>query len=207
MKIFLIFTLFAYASGFHFECNFGYEDFGDVFGQLYTCTAGHVDYTDNLTHVIDYSGTHMEGHTSQDVKGIFFMCGNFYLRTVPQGILRFFPNLSSMSFWFCPMQELAGNELIGYPNLQGFGIALSDFNRIPGNLFQPTPNLKVASFVENKITRVGFGLLDNLLHLQEAYFEQNICIDKNALSASKIPALIQTLRSNCTDFFNVRNRI
>lgn len=201
MNFFLIFLLFSSTSAFQLNCIFNVPVFWSILDQLYTgiCWINAPIIGDRVT---GYNGTHFDGRTSLDVEGLILTDDNRgFFKTIPQGLLEFFPNFRALQIVGCPaITELSGNELIEYLELELFNLGETNIDRVPGNIFQPTPNLRQAGFSNNPITRVGSGLLDNLMRLEVVYFEKNICINQNAMSPSEIPALIEALRINCGDF-------
>lgn len=199
MKI-LIFFFIASASGIHIDCHFSYDHDWHEIGQVYTCEVTSMDFSDNATHITGYSGTHLYGNSSADVKAFYFgtLCYQFDLKIVPKGFLNFFPNFNMLEFNTCSIETLNGDELDEYQNLERFAILNSNVERIPGILFTFTPNLKYIWF-GFKIQRVGSGLIDYLSKLEQAYFWDNTCINQTALSSSEMPELIRGLKENCPD--------
>lgn len=200
MKFFVFLIFLSGASGIFITCDFYYTSW-DLIGDTYVCEVTSADFSDNSTHITGYNGTHLSGNSSFDVGIVEFNCDYYSLNftTIPKGFLEIFPNKKGLFFESCPINVLNGDELDEYPNLKFFAIYYSNLTRVPGNLFNKTPDLVFVYFALNQIQHVGNGLLDHLQNLQEAYFFGNICISKIASNPSEIPALIEALRQNCPD--------
>jgi hypothetical protein len=202
MKIFLFLFLVSSASGIIINCEFNNDNNWFVIGKVKTCHVTSADFSDNSTHITGVGRTHSSGKSNVYVKMIHFgwpFDCPVNLQKIPKGFLKYFPNLIGLSFKKCPISTLNGDELDEYPNLQFYAQQDSNLTRIPGNFFKSTPNMKLIYFGINKIQNVGANLLDHLKDLQEVYFYKNSCIDKDALSSSQVPALIEELRQKCPD--------
>jgi hypothetical protein len=121
------------------------------------------------------------------------------ISSIPSGISSYFPNFTAIYFINCGINFLSGSELEEYPQLEWFGLYRSELERIPGNFFEPTRNLKFVNFNSNQISRVGENLLDGLENLERVYFNNNICINKYATNSTGIEEIIENLRVNCAD--------
>lgn len=150
--------------------------------------------TQNVTAV---TGTHLTGMSNSDVKGLRIDAD---ITFIPRRIEDFFPNLVILDFEASDIDSLVGDELDPFPGLVFFAIFKSRaLERIPGNLFSQTRNLKELWLDQNNIKYVGEGLLDGLQYLGWADFADNYCVNINAHYPSQFPALIETLQNNCTD--------
>jgi hypothetical protein len=204
MKSLIFLLLISTASGIFITCRFHNDYDWSVIGYVYTCQVISIDLSDNSTFITKVNGTHLRGKSNFDVKMIIFgfennFCAQSNLTSIPKGFLNFFPNFIGFYFHRCPINFLNGYELEEYPKLEWYKHLQSNLTRVPGNFFASTQNMKFVDFWLNKIQHVGEGLLDNLESLQEVYFDSEVCINKYALTPSKIPALIEVLRQNCTD--------
>lgn len=200
---FILFLLFiASASGIQIECEFNFNPDWDPLGPIYSCSVTSINFSDNSTEIQVVNGTHLDGYSSDDVNMVFFLesnCKTFNLTFFPRGFQNFFPNIIGFYVRGCSIETLNGDELTDFPNLRLWSQMSSNLNRVPGNFFNPTPNIESISFSYNQITRVGENLLDNLTNLYDVNFLSNICISKIASEPSIIPALIELLRAACPD--------
>lgn len=202
MKILILCGLIAAASGIQIGCNFGNAGWGSLIGTLYSCQITSMTLSANSTHVTGYSGNHLSGYTSADVRGVYIHadgCTSFNLTSFPRGFSALFPDIFGLYFSGCPYGAMNGDELIEYPNLKRFSTIYTNLISIPRNIFNLNPSMSFIEFHSNKIETVGEGLLDNLQNLTIADFRFNVCINMQANNASQIPALIQALRNQCPD--------
>lgn len=195
MKVLLfLFAFFSSSYAVTFNCTFFVNSFTQL-GNRYTCQVYSLfDLADErLTQV---NGNHIAGRNHTHVQAVQFEFWND-LTFVPQGINDFFPDLRHLEFYSCSV-VLNGNELNEYTRLEGFRISYSQLERIPGNLFALTPDIRYINFAYNQIRHVGQNLLDHLQHVAAAYFEYNPCISYYTTNSS-IHCLVGMLRLHCPD--------
>lgn len=195
MKILLLLLTIASVSGIYIECDF-YDDSLNVIGEVYTCHTISMNFSGNSTHITGYSGQHLSGRSSADVKAVYLESND--LRVVPKGLLNFFPNKIALFIAHSHVVTLIGDELVEYPNLQWWAIGGTNVFRVPGNLFASNPQMRYIGFSLNQIEHVGDGFLDNLKYLEEVFWYEP-CIAHWAQNSSQIPALIEALRHECPD--------
>jgi hypothetical protein len=203
MKILILFLFIATTTGFQITCNYKFTVAPSV-GTFYTCDVIATSLNDNFyTDVRSVLGTHLNGYTSNDVQYVAFNGINAlkYItpQTTPQGLQNFFPNLQGLSFENYPLTKLRGNELEKYNKLKFFLVSNTNLDFIDGNLFASTPNMGAVFLNNNKIAKVGKGLLSNLKNLLVVDFYSNVCINKNAsfTSTGSISSLISELEIKC----------
>lgn len=198
-QIFLAFFLISNSFSLKIHCNFNFNSNWVILGRVYTCDATIIDITSNVT---SYEGEHLPGNAAADVRMIDFGVNSncSQLSSIPSGFSSLFSNFTAIYFIGCGINFLNGSELDEYPQLEWFGLYRSELERIPGNFFSSTRNLKFINFNSNKIERIGENLLDNLQNLERVYFNNNVCINKYATNSTAIEELIEALRVNCADF-------
>lgn len=163
----------------------------------YSCQVMSIDFSDHMTIVTGFSGTHMAGKTIDNLKLVSFEDPSYALKIIPQNLANIFPNLTHLRFLSCPIETLNGDELEGYPNLEWFVFNDAPLEIVPGNLFSSNPKMRLIFFNFNKIKKVGENLLDNLTKLEDVRFLNNSCINQRASGVSEIPALIQAFKETC----------
>lgn len=194
-SLFIVFILFASTSALTFTCEYKEVEWFAI-GLNYQCQTEPFN-VDSSQYVTSISGEHLPDKTNDDVIAIHIAnCTN--LAYIPKGLLEVFPNLIGIYLDACGILSLTGTELNEYPQLRLFALELSSLDYVPGNLFAQTPDMVLVSFADNKINGIGWNLLSNLNKLSEAYFENNICTNKNAGTIEEIPELIETLNSDCS---------
>lgn len=197
----IIFVAFPHTKAITFTCFYGFKIW-TIADTIYTCDWPYLNdmhETEELTAVF---GSHPSGFSNLDVKGLYVGGReNSRLTFIPRNIETFFPNLVALYFHNNSISNLSGDELNSLGNLVLFGIQFNPaLERLPGNLFSQNRNLKGVFFRESNIKFVGENLLSGL-DLTHAIFVKNFCIDQEVFgSSSEIPALIEVLKTNCTDF-------
>lgn len=206
MKLLILLLFIATTTGFQISCNFKFTVAPSV-GTFYTCDVTATALTDSFyTEVSSVLGTHLSGYTANDVQYVSFN-GNNALKyitpqTTPQGLQNYFPNIVGLSFENYPLTKLKGNELENYKNLKFFMVTNTSLDFVHGNLFASTPNMGAVFFNNNKIKKVGKGLLNDLQNLLVADFRSNVCINNNGsvYAPGTLPDLIDDLETQCSCF-------
>lgn len=205
MKILLILLLASAANGIHLGCSYSWYTYvGTVIDGYLTCMVVSVDFSDNSTHITGANGTDFQ---LEMTKIIYFgfptfepPCSNYNISTIPQGGMEVFPNMIGLGFRGCAINHLNGDELVDYPNLEVFIHENSIIERIPGNFFDPVPNMQLINFWSSGIRHVGHNFMGGLNYLWNVWFYDNICVNGRADNSSIfINAFIETIRIQCPD--------
>lgn len=196
--IFIIFTLFTSSSSVILDCEYSLEWWPKV-DLKYSCVST-LSEVSTIQRVTGVNGNHESDRNNSHVQSIEFQdcTGSTY---IPQNMLNFFPNLIGIRLINCGILILSGNELSEHQNLQLFAVESTKLERIPGNFFEPTPQITVIGFADNNLKHVGFNLLKSLNNLSWVSFYNNDCINQTATSLNEIPSLITNLATNCIDIF------
>jgi hypothetical protein len=146
------------------------------------------DFNNEITEV-QTSGTSVDMSYVAHVMFNAYNKTNFALNTFPKyGLTNFFPYMSALSFNYVNITSLNGEELINYDFVQYFTFSNSNLNFIHGNLFRPTPAMYMVDFSNNKITKVGAGLFNDVWnYIFEIHFENNICVNDGGISTNYNP--------------------
>lgn len=198
--LFIIFSLFSSSYSVVLDCVYSPHWWPAGVGEKFTCitTLSEVSTTKVVTSIRGEP----ENKTLADVESISFnSChGTIF---IPQDMQNFFPNLIGIQMFHCGVLTLDGNELNQYENLQLFAIESTQLERIPGNFFAMTPQIKVIGFAENDLKYVGSKLLNSLNNLTWVSFYNSGCINQTATSSTEIESLISHLTTNCIDIFEI----
>lgn len=168
----------------------------------YSCRAITMDFSDNFTHVTKITGNHIKEHSNEDVKIVWFyhdFCPSFMLKNIPKGLSNFFQNMQVLFFGSCPIDNLNGDELEEYSNLETFINIYSKIKKVPGSFFKNNQKLKHIQFNNNQIEKIGTKLFDGVENLESIWFEENICVNNSAQSKVEVLRLIQDLKEKCPD--------
>lgn len=191
----IILIIVASTSALSFNCRFVETEWMAI-GINYQCQTTPLN-VESSQYVTSISGLHVDNKTNHDVIAIH-ISNCTHLSYIPKGLLHIFPNLIGIYLDSCGIVSLNGTELNEYPQLKLFALEKSPLYYVPGNFFVHNPDMLLISFVENKINATGRNLLINLNQLSEVYFEDNICINKNATIIEEIPEFNEKLNHDCS---------
>ena len=164
----------------------------NVIGEVENCEGKIVNNIVSRNETI----TSVNGRTEpMNLPGLAFYEQNFH--SLPQGIVKFFPNLKALSVANSKLKSLTQDDLKPFPQLVYAAFWINDLESLDGNLFELHPKLKYVDFSSNKLKSIGENLLSNLNDLESSKFKSNPCIDANADSSSEVPALIERIKSQC----------
>lgn len=192
----VIFAAFSLATSVKFQCDFRNRNYWLTLNE-YSCIPAALISDGNLSHVFDVTGNHSSGKTNEDVKGFEIESNHQHLNRIPKGIEKFFPNLIAFVWYDGNLTTLIADDLKPFPKLQLFSALINKLVSVDGYLFKHTPTLKVIYLNVNLLENVGFGLLDGLNNLTNAYFQNNSCIHWIANSPATIQELNLKLRNQC----------
>lgn len=179
-----------------FICDFRSYSWSFI-GDQYTCYQPYVISDGNLTHVLNITGPHLSGKSNADVRAFYPYTDLKQFKRIPKGVEKFFPDLLAFVWPYGNLSTIAADDLKPFQNLQAFHAYGSGLVSLEGDLFKYTPKLEYISLDNNLLEHVGFGLLDNLRNLSQAYFRNNPCIDMAVVSPAGIQQIKFMLQNNC----------
>lgn len=186
------------------NCPFGFRFLASpTFPSSYSCfrpTLGNFSDGEQLTAVY---GNHLTGYSNDDVVLLQFYCQSPSILTFfPKGIEAFFPNLRALSFYYCNITTLRGDELDSLANLTLFEYDFSNnLERIPRNFFRHQPLLESICLFQNSLNHFGSGVFDHLERLTFMNLGANSCVGQGANNRQQVLSLIEHVRINCVDIF------
>lgn len=197
-----VISVFLPAEAIIYTCIYEpYEYIGDKPG--YACTATLINVTLNALQITVINGVSAENLKSNRVRFSHTVSTAHncqMLKTVPQRLEIFFPNMDVLSLLSCGTNKLNENDLAKYTKLRRLDIVSSYIEYVPRNFFAHTPNMEKINFNSNRIQSVGFGLLNNLKVLDEAVFYGEKCISKTwYLWREPIEPFLYELQTKCLD--------
>lgn len=196
--LFLLLTFTPSSLAIVLNCTFQLAIF-DQLPQSYSCyepILSNIGQSEQITAVF---GNHLSGHTNDDVD-LLWINNVHSLTYFPRGAENFFRNLKAIGIRNSNIENLIGDELDHFEKLVWFVLNYNLFERVPGDFFSGTPNLRALWLNNNRIKHVGESLLNSLQFLNYTNFYENYCINEAATSFEQMPRLIENLSNNCTDF-------
>lgn len=166
-------------------------------GNQYCCYQPIITPGGNLTHVLDITGNHTNGKTNADVKCFHLFSGHLQFNRIPMGIERFFSNLNGIRWSEGNLTSLNANDLKPFPGLEEIRFSNNKLISLDADLLIHTPKLRWIFFENILLENAGYGVLDSMYNLTNAYFGGNPCINMNAVMPEAIQILKQNLKDQC----------
>lgn len=160
---------------------------------VYFCSSSALTIDGNSTHIQSATGNYLSGYTNADVEG-FSVQHDKLLNRLPKGIEKFFPILAGLDWRLGSLTSLTSEDLKPFPKLQMILLGSNKLTSLDGDLFVYSPEMHYISFDNNLLESIGYGLLDDLNKLTNAYFNGNPCIN-----VATPPQTIQELKVKLLD--------
>lgn len=197
LPIFIL-AIISTAHAVIFDCFFTHLTTVNL-SSTYSCyqpSLANINESEYLTAVY---GQHSIGKSNVDVKGLI-IDDIISLTYFPKSIEAFFPNLVAIRIRDTGIRALSGHELDPWVDLFWFKFQHNrNVVRLPPNLFDSTPQLKYIDFYNNNIKHVGEDVFSSLTNITLMDFRYNHCVNQLANNPVQFQALINHLRTNCTD--------
>lgn len=189
MKIFKIFFLsffVSFSSALVFDCIFDLELFFDDAKLLYTCNlpdgekSGKPKYT-NVSHrdILEVTGAHFAGHNNSLVRQIHIY--KHHMEYFPRGLTNYFENIEAIHAGMNNLAYLGKDDMKVFKKLRFLYLYNNLLSNLQSDVLEDNLQLEYVSFYNNHLKHIGSGLLTPLKSLKTAYFNNNICIDKQAV--------------------------
>ncbi|CAG9810976.1 unnamed protein product [Chironomus riparius] len=171
-------SIISSSLAFTIDCNFRLDHYSWLDGEFYTCRR------DNLTaatrrddrYVDDMIGTHMSGHSNEDVRGVHIK-GDL-VHYFPWKMDLHLPHLSFIAIEYTNMLEIRGTDLTPFPDLEYLYLGYNSIEVIEKDLLKSNPRLKGISLENNRIRFVHDHVFNNIVkRLKFMSFEKSGCAD------------------------------
>jgi hypothetical protein len=116
---------------------------------------------------------------------------------MPKGLEKLFPQIERIAIYSSKLKEITKEDLAPFPMLKVLFLYSNDLETLPSNLFEANPEITHVEFLNNKLKFVGENILSPLKKLIFASFGLNPCINMDAETKDKVPALIEELQNKC----------
>lgn len=206
MKILLLLLFAGFvvhsSSSIKIQCFFDNELLFDELKVAYTCTA--LDLMTNKTRriVSEVSGDHIPE-----------MCCNFNITQLyiihqqmeyfPIGFTKFFENIVAIHAGMNKLSHLERNDLKEFSKIRFLYLYSNQLKVLESDVFIHNVMLEYVSVYNNRLMHIGSKILQPLKRLKTAYFNKNICVDKQAVASeqgiSELKLEISQQCSNITD--------
>jgi Leucine-rich repeat (LRR) protein len=184
------------AQGFDLECEFHENSFWFYIGSAEECSVKNLVVLSKNQIVTLINGENSYEFENDDRKmlNIQSQIVNF----MPEELEHFFPDLEGIRIAHSGLKIIEKSDIQAFENLKHLYLNDNDLESLEDSLFESNPALKVIDFTNNKLKVVGENILQPLINLEVAHFQNNICIDIVASTwNSKISRLISELKEKC----------
>lgn len=198
MKIFLLFAIVIHSSSsLILECFFDNELLFDDLKVSYTCTVLHLLTNTTRRNVSEISGEHIAKYDNTDITQLYII--HQQMEYFPKGFTRFFENIVAIHAGMNKLKYLERNDLDEFAKIRYLYLYSNQLEVLQSDVFESNLNLEYVSFYNNRLTHIGSKLLMPLKKLKAAYFNKNICIDKQAASEQGMSELKLEIAQQCSD--------
>jgi hypothetical protein len=184
MKICLILfafsTIFLQISALVIECFFDQELFFDDLKVSYTCTA--LNLVTNITkrNISEIHGDHTPRMKHDDITQLHII--NQHMEYFPIGFTKFFKNIVAVHAGRNQLKYLEKYDLKEFVKMRYLYLYSNLLETLQSDVFEYSLELEYVSFYNNRLKYIGAKILLPMMKLKNAYFNKNICIDKQAAS-------------------------
>lgn len=150
-------------------------------------------HNENITSVdgdSEYQGNH------QNTTTLFI--NSQIVHFMPHRIEKFFPELTEIAIINSKLKSINKSDLKHFMRLKSLDLRGNGLESLDGDLFEFNPEIEYINFSDNKIKFVEENVLNSLLKLKHANFLENICINDEATSKTKISILIEKIEKQCS---------
>lgn len=145
--------------------------------------------------IVGVSNKHLKQKSTTDVEQIKFKPFQ-NIETVPSGLEYFYPNLMIFRIPYCNLERITSNDL-RYPKLKYLQLSYNKLTSLDSDLFRNNPLLEFIGLDSNKLTNIGFYILEPMNHLKLIYAAYNACIHETASTPQLIKEIKILWREKC----------
>lgn len=127
-------------------CDFEYEK--HFLSEKYACKVTSALIYEPKTAVQKFIGAHLPGKSNDDVEVLMFV-GAISVEYLPVGVEEIFPNLKILAVMFCDLCEVLKEDVTGLQNLEHLIIVDTRMAKLPDNLLDGMPKLRIIDFWYN----------------------------------------------------------
>lgn len=204
MKVFAIIaiavSIAVQTSGLKLECFFDNELLFDELKVSYSCTVLHLQTNATMRNVSEISGKHITRpfkHTDREITQLYII--HQQMEYFPRGFTNFFENLVAIHAGMNKLKYLERNDLREFTKIRYLYLYSNLLEVLSSDIFQSNEALEYVSFYNNRLKHIGSKILLPLKRLRSAYFNKNICIDKQAASEQGLSELRLEIAQQCSD--------
>lgn len=179
------------------ECFFDNELLFDELKVSYTCTVLKLVTNETKRNVSEITGTHLAPYTNDDITQLYII--HQTMEYFPLGFTKFFENIVAVHAGMNKLKYLEKNDLKEFTKMRYLYLYSNQLEVLQSDVFQNNEALEYVSFYNNRLMHIGSKLLLPLPRIRQAYFNKNICIDKQAASEQGMSELRLEIAERCSD--------
>jgi Leucine-rich repeat (LRR) protein len=103
----------------------------------------------------------------------------------PIGFTKFFENIVDIHAGMNKLSHLEREDLKEFSKIRFLYLYTNQLKVLESDVFQYNTALEYISFYNNRLMHIGSKILQPLKRLRTAYFNKNICVDKQAVGSQE----------------------
>lgn len=182
------------------ECHFDNELLFDDLKVSYTCTIKLLVTNKTSRVVSGITGKHelVPSNTEEDITQLHII--HQHMEYFPRGFTKFFENLVALHAGMNKLKYLEKDDIREFSKMRYLYLYSNLLEVLQSDVFEENTALEYVSFYNNRLTHIGSKILIPLIHLKTAFFNKNICIDKQAVHSEQgISELRLEIAERCSD--------
>lgn len=199
MKILILFAFafVGFCDSMTVECFFDNELLFDELKVAYTCTALKLVTNATRRNISEITGKHIPDTSNDDITQLYII--QQQMEYFPIGFTNFFENIVAIHAGMNKLKYLERSDLEEFTKIRYLYLYTNQLEVLQSDVFQSSPTLEYVSFYNNRLMHIGSKILLPLKKLRTAFFNKNICIDKQASSEQGISELRLEIAERCSD--------
>lgn len=201
LLVLVVVVLIHSSSAFSVACIFEDSLLFDDLKAVYTCAVNTLETNELKRNVSDVTGRHKARRGNRDVVQIQISQHPHpsLMEFFPRGFAGFFENIVAFHAGKNKLKYLEKSDLKEFGKLRFLYLYSNQLEVLQSDVFQNNPALEYVSFFNNRLMYIGSNILVPLKRLKIAYFNKNICIDKQATTDQGLSELKLEISHQCSE--------
>jgi hypothetical protein len=187
MKVLLVFVIgvfaFSNSTDIKIDCFFDNELLFDELKVAYTCTVLELVTNKTRRNVVQVNGTHIPDTTNENITQLHII--HKQMEYFPIGFTTFFENIVAIHAGMNKLSHLERDDLKEFTKIRFLYLYTNQLKVLESDVFTYNTALEYISFYNNRLMHIGSKILQPLKRLRTAYFNKNICVDKQAVGSQE----------------------
>lgn len=203
LKLLLLIVHFSSLSCLTIHCQFDNDLFFDDLKVAYTCSVVNLVVTNETSRTIKEikaapKWEHRDGMTNEHITQLYIIDQKMIY--FPRNFTDFFENIVAIHAGKNNLKYLEKDDIKEFQKLRFLYLYSNKLEFLQSDVLQENRELEYVSLHSNRLKHIGSKMLAPLLKLKTAYFNKNICIDKQAVhSEHDVADLRLEIAQKCSD--------